>query len=128
MDLMKVLTTVPKVTPGFKVLGGDFGDGHALIEDDFLRLPGGTGRHWIKSEVASLERVSQSNLENVRASLGWGAAGALALGPIGLLAAPLMARRKTETRVVFLIAFNDGRKLLGEGDESAWVALLRAKL
>lgn len=127
MGLLKILTTIPTAPLAFKVLGGDFPDGHVLIEGEYLRAPGTVGRFWIKNDVASIERVAESNYEKVTASLGWAVAGAAVFGPLGLLAGPVMKRRETKTRVVFLVAFHDGRKLLGEGDEAAWLALGRAR-
>ena len=60
-------------------------------------------------------------LKNISGTIGWGAAGGLLLGPVGLLAGLLMGGKKKQ--VTFIAKFKDGRKLIATTDEKTWVEI-----
>jgi len=98
----------------FTVLGGDFkkGTDHQFLADKFIMKT--DGKVWREQiciqDVESIERVTEENVKRVGGSLGWGIAGAVALGPIGFLAGILLGGKGTD--VVFACSFKDGRKFL----------------
>lgn len=62
------------------------------------------------SDLVRLEIATEESVEKVGGTVGWGAAGALVLGPAGLLAGLLLGGKKKE--VTFVAEFKDGCKLL----------------
>lgn len=71
------------------------------------------------AEVASVEIVS--NRDSLSQRAGWAALGAVAFGPLGLLAGAAAA-----TRVTIAVEFKDGRRALLEGSESDANAIAKA--
>src|SRR3546814_10870207 len=53
-----------------------------------------------KYSIADLEPASEESVKRIGGTLGWGAAGALVLGPVGLLAGLLAGGRGTEVTFV----------------------------
>ena len=76
------------------------------------------------SELAEVEIASEEAVKRVGGTLGWGLAGAVVLGPIGLLAGLLMGGKKKE--VTFVAKFKDGRKLLATTDSKSYTKILAA--
>lgn len=77
--------------------------------------------------VAQLESVDVASEESVKklgGTIGWGAAGAIVLGPVGLLAGLLLGGKKKE--VTFVAKFKDGRKLLATTDSGTFTKLQAA--
>lgn len=99
-----------------KLLAGDWKDGiqvligprELVFQKGFFsydRLP--------LSEIADFEVVSEQNKASILGKVGWGAVGAIALGPVGLLAGALGGGNKQHR--VMSILFKDGRKALVKG-------------
>lgn len=86
-------------------------------------LVAGTGeRIPLTSEtVEDLSVATEENVKRIGGTVGWGAAGAVLLGPVGLLAGLLAGGRKKETTFVLLL--KDGRKLLATVDNKAYVKM-----
>jgi hypothetical protein len=72
-------------------------------------------------EISSIDVASEESVKKVGGTVGWGAAGALALGPVGLLAGLLLGGKKKE--VTFVAKFADGRKLMASTDSKAFKKL-----
>jgi hypothetical protein len=66
-------------------------------------------------ELVDVEFASEESVARIGAAVGWSAAGALLLGPIGLLAGALELGRKKRL-VTFVARFRDGRTLLATTD------------
>lgn len=88
-------------------------------------------RNWFSCEVlsaprdlAELEVASEETVKRLGGTLLTGAAGALILGPLGLLAGLLAGGNGK--RVTFIARFKDGRKLLGSTDAKAYRKLQAA--
>ncbi|WP_116645244.1 hypothetical protein [Salinivibrio sp. HTSP] len=75
-------------------------------------------------ELEMVEVASEENVKKVGGTVGWGAAGALLLGPAGLLAGLLLGGKKKE--VTFVAKFKDGRKLLATTDSKTFTKLQAA--
>lgn len=112
-----------------KIHAGDFqvGEGSTFVFGNFaLRKPGS----WFGTEVvtpADIAEVTIATEESVKrlgGTLGWGAAGAVILGPVGLLAGLLLGGRGKD--VTFAVLLNDGRKFLGTTDAKTFTKIQAA--
>jgi hypothetical protein len=70
------------------------------------------------TELEYVEAASEEAVKKVGGTVGWGVAGAVLLGPVGLLAGLLLGGKKTE--VTFVAKFKDGRKLLASTDSKTF--------
>ncbi len=73
------------------------------------------------NQLASIEIASEESVKRIGGAAGWGAIGALALGPVGLLAGMLLGGRGKD--VTLIATFKDGRKLLATTDSKTFVKL-----
>lgn len=111
-----------------KVHAGDFleGDGQYSFGSFSLR----TKEHRIlgetipTTELETVEIATEESVKKLGGTIGWGAAGALILGPAGLLAGLLLGGKKKE--VTFIAKFKDGRKLLASTDSKTFTKLQAA--
>ena len=78
---------------------------HGLIKHDVISF----------TEIDQFDVITEENKKSIAGTLGWGAVGAIALGPLGLLAGVLGGGNK-QVRVI-AITFNDGRKVLLKGTQ-----------
>jgi hypothetical protein len=109
------------------VLAGDFikGEGHIAGDSLFLPTPANPGGESIPlSELASVEVANEETARDMMGTIGWGAAGALLLGPVGLLAGLFLGGKTKE--VTFVARFKDGRKLLATTDGGSYTRVLAA--
>ncbi|MBT3024132.1 MAG: hypothetical protein KUF77_11640 [Candidatus Thiodiazotropha sp. (ex Lucina aurantia)] len=75
-------------------------------------------------QIEILEIASEENVKKIGGTVGWGAAGAIVLGPAGLLAGLLLGGNKKE--VTFVAKLKDGRKLLATTDSNTYTKLQSA--
>lgn len=110
------------VHAGDWVKGGE----HSFMFGSFsLRPHGGWTKQTISaSTLTSLEVASEENVKRLGGVVGWGAVGALALGPVGLLAGLLGGGNKKD--VTFVAVFDDGRKMLATTDSKAFTKMQAA--
>ncbi|WP_375187755.1 hypothetical protein [Sphingobium yanoikuyae] len=76
------------------------------------------------SELSDVEIATEESVKRIGGTVGWGAAGAVILGPVGLLAGLLLGGRKKE--VTFVAKFKDGRKFLGTTDSKTFTQMSAA--
>ncbi len=69
-------------------------------------------------ELEYLSIANEEAVNSIGGKIGWGAAGGLLLGPVGLLAGLLMGGKSKE--VTFIAKFKDGRKFVATTDSSTW--------
>mgnify|MGYP001608718031 CR=1 FL=1 len=109
-----------------KVHGGDFlkSDGNYFFGQLVLKTPAHpfAGESISKKELEVVEVASEESVKKIAGTVGWGIAGALLLGPVGLLAGALAGGRKKE--VTFVAKFRDGRRLLATTDSKTYTELL----
>lgn len=111
-----------------KVHAGDFLPGDGTLSLGILLLR--TQDHsWVGESIAidqldSVEMATEESVKRLGGTLGWGAAGAILLGPVGLLAGLLAGGRKK--KVTFVARFKDGRKMLATADSSDFTELQAA--
>lgn len=70
------------------------------------------------AEIESLEVASEESVKRIGGTIGWGAAGAVLLGPAGLLAGLLLGGKSKE--VAFVCKLKDGRKFLAVADSGTF--------
>lgn len=75
-------------------------------------------------ELAEVAEASEESVKRLGGTVGWGAAGAIVLGPVGLLAGLLLGGRGKD--VTFVAKFKDGRKLLATTDSKTFTKLKAA--
>jgi hypothetical protein len=73
------------------------------------------------TELEYLALANEETVKKLGGTVGWGAAGGLLLGPIGLLAGLLLGGKKT--KVTFVAKFKDGRKMIASTDPKTWVEI-----
>ena len=114
-----------------KVLGGDFPqNGAVVIDESFTRKVRGlristgflSSVGYTAEEVVSVQQVTQENSRSLMSKAGWGAVGAVALGPVGLLAGLLGAGNRTS--LVLAVEFKDGKRALIQGQSKEAVKVL----
>lgn len=99
-----------------KVIAGDFYNNRlAFVLGKTLYLPPASSWWRLEripmSQVTEFQIVTEDNVKTLTGAVGWGAAGAVVLGPVGLLAGLLLGG--TKKQVAFFCRFADGRKILG---------------
>lgn len=72
-------------------------------------------------DLASVEEASEESVKKVGGTVGWGVAGAVVLGPVGLLAGLLLGGRGKE--ITFVAQLKDGRKMLATTDSKTFTKL-----
>lgn len=65
-------------------------------------------------DVSSFQVVTEENKASILGKVGWGAVGAIALGPLGLLAGVLGGGNRRDR--VMAVEFRDGRRVLLKGN------------
>ena len=110
------------------VHAGDFlkGDGQFSFGSLTLKT---TEHAWLGetiqlSQLESVDVASEESVKKIGGAIGWGAAGALVLGPVGLLAGLLLGGKKKE--VTFVAKLKDGRRLLATTDSKTFIKLQAA--
>ena len=114
----------------FKVEAGDFiAEEHGwLTWDDRLRLPveKGSARYELisLSRLETVEAATEESVKRLGGTVGWGLAGAVVLGPVGLLAGLLAGGKKK--RVTFIAVLDDGRKFMATGSHKDYIKMQAA--
>ncbi|BEH14276.1 hypothetical protein [Marinobacter shengliensis] len=73
------------------------------------------------SQIETLDVATEENVKKLGGAVGWGAAGGLLLGSVGLLAGLLAGGNKKN--VTFVAKFYDGRKLLATTDSKTFTKI-----
>lgn len=76
------------------------------------------------SELESVDVASEESVKRIGGTVGWGVAGGVILGPVGLLAGLLLGGKGKD--VTFVARFKDGRKLLATTDSKSFTKLQAA--
>lgn len=110
-----------------KILAGDFGNmvhGQYFFGSLSLPWPGDwtAGRRYsVKDDIVTLEEADERSVVKVGGAAGWGAAGLLVAGPLGLVAGAVLGGRGQ--RVAFVAEFKDGKRLMAECDKKTWIKM-----
>ena len=111
------------------VLAGDFVAGkHSqfvfgtfIMARDEMGWTGYKTENYLKDQIETIEVASEESVKKWGGTIGWSAVGALALGPVGLLAGLLLGGKKNE--VTFVTVFKDGKKFLGTTDSKTYTKI-----
>jgi hypothetical protein len=76
------------------------------------------------TQLATVEMATEETVKKLGGTIGWGTAGALILGPVGLLAGLLLGGKKKE--VTFVCALKDGRKFMATAESKVFTQLKAA--
>lgn len=100
-----------------------FGTGFGSL---FLKTSGWQprGEKITKDMIQAVEPASEEAAIRLGGAAGWGAAGALLLGPVGLLAGLVLGGRGKD--VNFILLLRDGRKALLTADSKTFTAIQAA--
>ena len=74
-----------------------------------------------KNQIEAIELASEESAVRLGGAAGWGAVGALALGPVGLLAGLVLGGKGKD--VTFIMLLKDGRKMLATTDSKTYTKL-----
>ncbi|WP_133365703.1 hypothetical protein [Qipengyuania sediminis] len=106
------------------VHAGDWKKGKGSYGLGVFLLPRPLG--WEKESINSkhlteVEVASEESVKRLGGAAGWGVAGAVLLGPVGLLAGALLGGRGKD--VTFIARFRDGRKFLATTDSKTFIKI-----
>ncbi len=110
-----------------KLHAGDWGEAEAQLVGDTLCFPGASifKPEMVKTfRLKTVEMASEESVKRVGGTVGWGLVGAVALGPVGLLAGLLLGGKSKE--VTFVAQFGDGRKMLATTDSKTYTKIKAA--
>lgn len=79
----------------------------------------------LKTDVESVEQLTEEKVKQVAATAAWGVAGAVILGPLGAIGGMLVGGNKTE--VAFVCNLKDGRKFMATTDSKTWQKIMAAR-
>ncbi len=107
------------------VVAGDF-TGEGRYDDGRITLrpkqqPTPAHRMKVVDFFASIEIAAQRDVVRIGGAVGWGAAGAILAGPVGLLAGAVLGGRGKQ--VLFVAVLKDGRRFVGRTDSKTYAAL-----
>jgi hypothetical protein len=107
-----------------KLHAGDWqGTGEFIVSEFKLPRPGTV---WSFDRVnglqlAEVELASEESVKRIGGTVGWGIAGAVVLGPVGLLAGLLLGGKGQD--VTFVAKFKDGRRMLATTDSKTFTKI-----
>lgn len=109
----------------FTVHAGDFrkGKDHQFLRGNLImKKPKGFFREKISvDQVEAVDVASEESVKRLGGTIGWGVAGGLLLGPVGLLAGLLAGGVGKD--VTFVCKLKDGRKFLATAPSKIFVEL-----
>lgn len=74
--------------------------------------------HPIASYFETVEEITEDNKVKFGSAVGWGVAGALLAGPLGLAAGAVLGGRGK--KVLFAVKLRDGREFVAESDPTTY--------
>lgn len=111
-----------------KVHAGDFPEQKAQVSFGSMNLISKNAK-WLGenipfTEIKEVDEASDENVKRIGGTVGWGAAGGVLLGPVGLLAGLLAGGRGKD--VTFVCRLKNGRRLLGTTDNKTFTKMRAA--
>mgnify|MGYP001147449312 CR=1 FL=1 len=103
---------------------GNFRSGKFHLTSNDGGLFGYKGKTYTPDMVEVLDVASEESVKRIGGTVGWGVAGAVILGPVGLLAGLLLGGKGKN--VNFVAKFSDGRKMLATTDSKTFTAMQAA--
>lgn len=104
-----------------KILAGDLPEGNCNYQLGQFQF-GFLGSKVISdNELEIVEIATEESVKRIGGTIGWGAVGAVILGPVGLLAGLLLGGKKKE--ITFVARFKDGKKIFASTDSKTFTKL-----
>jgi hypothetical protein len=107
------------------IQSGDFLQGEGEYDNDIFTLKSDrnpvTGERIPIARIKHVTLASQETSKNLGSALKWGLAGALVLGPVGLMVGIWLGGKSEE--VTFIATLKDGRKLMAITDGKTYSKL-----
>ena len=113
-----------------KIHAGNVPKGKATVSFGVISLPwqpgdGFTGGKTLNtSDIKHIDIATEETVKKIGGTVGWGAAGAVLLGPAGMLAGILLGGKKKE--ITFVAKFKNGTKMLATTDSKTYQKLVAA--
>lgn len=108
--------------------GKGFNKGSGSLMFGSITLPspkgGFAGETLSLNRISSVQIATEEKVKKMAGSIGWGAVGLVALGPLGALAGVLAGGNKKE--VTFIAEFKDGRQILASTDSKTFTKIQAA--
>lgn len=113
-----------------QIHAGDFnkGKGSITIEKGICTITPAKGDTFFSKsytisgvQIETLAIASEENVKKLEGTVGWGIAGAVLLGPVGLLAGLLLGGKNKE--ITFILKLIDGRKMLASTENATYTKL-----
>jgi len=105
-----------------KIIAGDFPEGNCNYENDYFNFGFFSGIKPIHhNELEIVEIATEDNVKRLGGTVGWGVAGAVLLGYVGLLAGLLLGGKGKD--ITFVAKFQDDRKMLATTDSQTFKQL-----
>ncbi len=79
----------------------------------------------LKTEVESIDQLTEEKVKKLAGTAGWGLAGAALLGPLGAIGGMLIGGNKKE--VAFTCNLKDGRKFMATTSGKVWQKIIAAR-
>ncbi len=112
-----------------EVHAGDFGETSVLrqciVSPLFRSMTMPNGYHMDFRDLDTVEIATEESARKVGGMIGWGAAGAFALGPVGLLAGLLVGSRGKK-EVTFIAKTKGGKKFMATCSNKDYVKIKAA--
>ena len=103
----------------FKIEGGDFPKGKAQYSFGAFTIKTKKKRETFPAKkLEALEIATEEGAVRLGGAAGWGTAGALLLGPAGLLAGLVLGGRGK--KVTFIAVFKGGKKFIGTAPQKTF--------
>jgi hypothetical protein len=107
------------------LIGGNFGTGTAhLVTGAKINLPGINSGAIPLHRIESVEVATEQSVKRLLGTLGWGAIGAAALGPVGMLAGLLAGGNTKE--ITFIAVLEGGWTFIATSDVKTFAAIKAA--
>lgn len=116
-----------------KVVAGDINEGKwqfsGLLGQAIMTQPDAFSfkQHTVDlvRDADSLEQLTEEKVKKLAGTAGWGAAGAVLLGPVGAIGGILLGGNKKQ--VAFAAYLKDGRKFMATTDGKTWQKIQAAR-
>lgn len=110
-----------------EIHAGDFKKGKASTNGAVIALPWQPGDGLVgqsivlNGQVTEVTIATEDAVKRTGGTIGWGLVGGAALGPVGLLAGLLLGGKGKD--VTFILALNDGRRMLATTDSKTFTKI-----
>jgi hypothetical protein len=103
-----------------KILAGDFPEGNCDYSWGDFNF-GFLSKNISDKQLDTVEIATEESVKRIGGTVGWGVAGAVILGPVGLLAGLLLGGKSKD--ITFIAKFKNGKKFMASTDNKTFTKL-----